>query len=249
MLPYKKDIYGNFVIQSADLSVDIIQNVLPAFLTEILKPYPGQAVKVDVDYEQAMMIPLLKKLGFDFFYGSDDGAQWVYRNGSPMPQRAIVSSLRSCVVLIKDAHVLFTVQRNNSELIGRALLPGGNVNLNELPYDAGIREVQEETGLIVSSMKLVALLSRLNEGPLSLTATDFWYVCRDFTGTLDAQVSEIEQLIWVPIEVCASEKEHNGLKIDRYNLLIQHVLGRADKTMYSCAELNLNTPGYLQLIR
>jgi len=248
MLPCEKDIYGGFVLRSKDLTVDIIQNYLPAFLKETSKKSPSQAIKVDVDYKHAEIIPLLKQLDFDFFYSNNDYAQWVYRNGSPMPQRAIVSSLRSCVVLIKDDHILFTEQKNNTELIGRVLLPGGSVDLNELPYDAGIREVKEETGLDVHSMKLVAILSRVNEGPLGVTATDFWYVCRNFTGTPVMQASEIEQLIWVPIDVCAYEHEYKGLKVDYFNILMQHVLEKAEKTIYSCAELNMKTPGYLQLI-
>lgn len=247
MLPYKRDIYGNFVLKSEDLGADVIKNKLPTFLVDISKTHPGQAVKIDVDYEHAEIIPFLKRLSFDFFYSNDDYAQWVYRNGSPMPEKAIVSSLRACVVLIKDDHILFTEQKNNSELKGKVLLPGGNVNPNELPYDAGIRETGEETGLIVGSMDLVAILCRTNEGRMNTSSTGFWYVCRDFTGKLTMQTDEIEQLVWIPIEVCASEQTYNGLEISHYNILCQHVLGRAEKTIYSCAELNLNTPGYLQL--
>lgn len=247
MLPYKRDIYGNFALKSEDLGVDIIKNVLPVFLANISKTYPGQAVKVDVDYEHAAIIPLLKRLGFDFFYSNDAYAQWVYRNDSPMPERAIVSNLRACIVIIKDEHVLFTEQKNNSEWKGKVVLPGGNVNLNELPYDAGLREVHEETGLIVGSMDLVAIFCRLNDGLMDTTSVGFFYVCQDFTGTLTMQANEIEQLVWVPIEVCAFEKMYNALEISHYNILCQHILGQADKTIYSCAELNWDMPRYLQL--
>lgn len=247
MLPYKRDIYGNFVLKSEDLGLNTIQNTLPIFLIDISKTHSGQAVKVDVDYAHAEIIPLLKRLGFDFFYSNDDYAQWVYRNGSPMPERAIVSNLRACIVIIKDEHILFTEQKNNTEWKGKVVLPGGNVNLNELPYDAGIREVREETGLIIGSMDLVAIFCRLSDGLMNTTSTGFFYVCRDFTGTLTMQANEIEQLVWVPIEICASEQTYNGLEIGHYNILCQHILGRAKKTIYSCTELNLHTPGYLQL--
>lgn len=248
MIPYGKDIYGNFVLKSQDLTIDIIQNKLPAFLSEVQKTSLGRAVKLDVDYGQAEIIPLLKKLGFDFFYSDNHYAQWVYRNGSPMPKRAVVSSLRACVALIKDNHVLFTEQRNNTELAGKILLPGGNVDPNELPYDGGVREVKEETGLDVQSMQLVAILSRIKEGILGVTSTDFWYVCQDFIGKTVKQAAEIEQLVWVPLEVCAFEQVYKGLQIAHYNILMQHILGQAKKTIYSCEELSLKMPGYLQLI-
>lgn len=61
------------------------------------------------------------------------------------------------------------------------------------------------------------------------------------------QANEIEQLVWVPIEVCAFKKTYNELEIGHYNILCQHILGQADKTIYSCAELNWDMPGYLQL--
>lgn len=174
MLPCKRDIYGNFVLKSEDLRIDAIQNTLPTFLANISKTYPGQAVKFDVDYEHAAIIPILKRLGFDFFYSNDDYAQWVYRNDSPMPERAIVSNLRACIVIIKDEHVLLTEQKNNSEWKGKVVLPGGNVNLNELPYDAGLREVQEETGLRINSMDLVAIFCRLNDGLMDTTSVGFF---------------------------------------------------------------------------
>lgn len=247
-LPYEKDQYGKFVLKSETLSAEIIQNTLPGFLADVSETHPGCAVQVNVSYQHAALIPLLKEIGFDFFYSNSDYAFWVYRNGSSMPERAIISSLRAHIFLIKDNHVLLTEQKNNRDVVGMALLPGGNVNLNELPYDAGIREVREETGLTTGAMDLMGILVSTNLGPQRTTNTSFYYVCRDFTGTLVKQESEIDHLFWAPLHLCASEQTYQGLLVSHYNVLAQHILGCASKMLYSSSELNFDQPGYLQLV-
>jgi 8-oxo-dGTP diphosphatase len=56
-------------------------------------------------------------------------------------------------VVLHEGKVLLTKQR------GYLFLPGGGVNLGESPEDAVIREVREETGIIVANPRLIDLTS------------------------------------------------------------------------------------------
>ncbi len=54
-----------------------------------------------------------------------------------------------CALLVKDGQILAVSRRNDHTKFG---MPGGKVDPGETPEAALIREVQEETGLTVTSM-------------------------------------------------------------------------------------------------
>ena len=67
-------------------------------------------------------------------------------------------------------------------------LPGGGVEKGETPWEALIREVEEETGLEVEIGRLVGLYSKPNKDEIVLT-----FVCRVTGGklTLNAEADQI----------------------------------------------------------
>jgi 8-oxo-dGTP diphosphatase len=58
-------------------------------------------------------------------------------------------------------------------------LPGGGVESGEMPTDAVIREVMEETGLEVEIERLVGVYGKINKDEL-----DFSFVCYTISGNL-----------------------------------------------------------------
>ena len=60
------------------------------------------------------------------------------------------------------------------------VLPGGGVDSQETPQEATIREVYEETGLVVTIEKLVAHYYPLN----NLATKTYVYLCRPQSGSL-----------------------------------------------------------------
>jgi 8-oxo-dGTP diphosphatase len=99
-------------------------------------------------------------------------------------------------VVVKDGRVLL-VQRGTEPLKGQWSLPGGLIEIGETLSAAVVREVLEETGLLVESVELVELLDRIHrEGErvrYHYVIAD--YLCRVVGGTLLA-ASDADAVRW-----------------------------------------------------
>ena len=66
------------------------------------------------------------------------------------------------VIVIKDSKVLL-VKHNYGSANGKYLNPGGFLKDGELPEEAAVREVFEETGIKISPVGMIAVRCRSNE--------------------------------------------------------------------------------------
>jgi mutator protein MutT len=79
-------------------------------------------------------------------------------------------------VLIHEGRVLL-IRRGKEPLRGRWVVPGGTVELGETLEEALVREIEEETGLLVRPREVVAVFDRiLGEG----ARVDYHYVIIDY---------------------------------------------------------------------
>lgn len=101
------------------------------------------------------------------------------------------------VIVIRDGHILLQKRKDN----GCWGYHGGCLELGECLEDAAKRELYEETGLKVNSMKLYGVFS----GPElhyvyphgdEVYNVDTVYVCDDFEGELSADTAEVSELRW-----------------------------------------------------
>jgi 8-oxo-dGTP diphosphatase len=87
---------------------------------------------------------------------------------------------RPCVgvgaVLIHEGRVLL-IRRGKEPLRGRWVVPGGTVELGETLEQALVREVQEETGLLVKPREVVAVFDRIQR---DADRVDYHYVIVDY---------------------------------------------------------------------
>lgn len=108
------------------------------------------------------------------------------------------------------------VQRGREPLKGKWSLPGGMLELGESLAEGVVREVQEETGLIVEVLELVELLDRVHrESSPEGERVRFHYViadylCRVVGGTLQAS-SDADAVRWVER---AEWNSHSALALD-----------------------------------
>ena len=87
---------------------------------------------------------------------------------------------RPCVgvgaVLIHEGRVLL-IRRGKEPLRGRWVVPGGTVELGETLEQALVREIQEETGLLVRPREVVAVFDRIQR---DADRVDYHYVIVDY---------------------------------------------------------------------
>jgi|GEM_PF-881611 len=130
----------------------------------------------------------------------------IHRNTYTVPVDQLTWRPAAYGIIIQNDAILLTKQHKTLQL------PGGGVNFGEMPEDAVIREVQEETGFIVAHPKLVGCISGFftlkRTGATELSHVQsilLYYVCELTGGTASiAGFENDEKLIgdmpeWVPL--------------------------------------------------
>jgi ADP-ribose pyrophosphatase len=105
------------------------------------------------------------------------------------------------VVLIDGRVVL--IRRGKEPLRGRWVIPGGTVELGETLHEALVREMQEETGLLVRPREVVLVFDRIQrEGPeVVYHYVIIDYACDYVSGELRAGSDADEVALVAPGEI------------------------------------------------
>ncbi len=100
-------------------------------------------------------------------------------------------------VVVHQNRVLL-VRRGQMPLKGHWTLPGGALELGEALIDGVIREVREETGLMVEPVELVELIDRIHriDSRIQFHYVIADYLCRVTGGELQA-ASDADAVRWV----------------------------------------------------
>jgi ADP-ribose pyrophosphatase YjhB (NUDIX family) len=111
-------------------------------------------------------------------------------------------------IAIRDGCLLL-IRRGQAPSRGRWSLPGGRVEAGETPAEALVREVAEETGLVVEVGALVGEVRRA--GPAGVT-----YRIQDFLVTVSGVLVPVAgddalQAAWVPIDEVSGHQLSAGL--------------------------------------
>ena len=117
-------------------------------------------------------------------------------------------------VVVDEGRILL-VRRGTEPLRGHWSLPGGLLELGESLTDGVIREVREETGLVVEPLELIELLDRIHrEGDCvqyHYVIAD--YLCRVTGGQLQA-ASDADAVKWVERTEWNSHPPRRTLRLD-----------------------------------
>lgn len=102
--------------------------------------------------------------------------------------------------VVIDGTKVLLVRRGQEPLKGEWSLPGGALELGETLQQGVVREVLEETGLIVVPGGIIEILDRISPGEAS-GRIRYHYVLIDFvcrvTGGALASASDAEEVRWV----------------------------------------------------
>jgi ADP-ribose pyrophosphatase YjhB (NUDIX family) len=114
-------------------------------------------------------------------------------------------------VIVHEGRVLL-VRRGSEPLRGHWTLPGGVLEVGESLTEGVVREIREETGLLVEPLELVELLDRIHrQGErvrFHYVIAD--YLCRVTGGALQA-ASDADEVRWV---ARAEWNSHSALVLD-----------------------------------
>ena len=92
-----------------------------------------------------------------------------------------------------EAHEILLVQRADS---GIWLYPTGWADIGYSPSEVAVKEVQEETGIDVEPVQLIAVLDGLRLGFTSIPLYSLVFHCRATGGSLDAHPLECRDVGW-----------------------------------------------------
>jgi len=123
-----------------------------------------------------------------------------------------LSPLVGVGAVIVDRGRVLLVRRGTEPLRGHWSLPGGLIEVGESLEAGLIREVREETGLVVKAVELIELLDRIHrEGD----RVRYHYVIADYlcavTGGEARAASDAEEVRWVER---AEWNSHSALNLD-----------------------------------
>ena len=85
------------------------------------------------------------------------------------PRPAITAD---CVVITREAEPkVLLIQRGDQPFKGGWAFPGGFMNMDETTEQCAIRELEEETGLVVSTLQQIGAYSKVDRDPRGRTVT------------------------------------------------------------------------------
>ncbi len=109
--------------------------------------------------------------------------------------RPILQVGASIIVENKKGQILLQLRSDN----GCWGYAGGSVELDEVVEEAAKRELFEETGLTAHSLELFGIFSGKDTHYVypngdEVSNVDIVYLCRDYSGTMNCQKGEVEEL-------------------------------------------------------
>ena len=124
-----------------------------------------------------------------------------------------------CVVITKEAEPkVLLIQRGADPYKGCWAFPGGFMNMDETTEQCAIRELEEETGLKVSTVRQIGAYSKVDRDPRGRTITVAYLAIIDkpaqVTGQDDATKAE-----WFPLSALPELAfDHADIMADAINL-------------------------------
>lgn len=135
-----------------------------------------------------------------------------------------IATTSTLAIIERDGTFLF-VEESKERAKGKFALPGGGIEHGESPEEAVVREVQEETGLVVEVDRLLAVCYRYKVEPDGKPNVAFLYAC-SVTGGEIRPSAEHPSITWLTLEQVAVLTAKEALRTKHlYQLLSQYQAG------------------------
>lgn len=104
-----------------------------------------------------------------------------------------------CIVITKEAEPkVLLIQRGNEPYKGCWAFPGGFMDMDETTEQCAIRELEEETGLVVSQVQQIGAYSKVDRDPRGRTITVAYLALIDSPVPIKGQ-DDAASAQWFPL--------------------------------------------------
>lgn len=173
-------------------------------LCRSLNAWKSDGIKVawlEVPAVRACLIPAAVEVGFAFHHSGENYLMMTYRlvEGAFIPAYATHYIGAGGVVLNERRELLVVCEKYRRTGRPYYKLPGGALHAGEHLVEGVIREVREETGV---EARFEALVCFRHWHGYRYGKSDIYFVCRlsPLSQEVNAQVEEIEECLWMPVE-------------------------------------------------
>jgi 8-oxo-dGTP diphosphatase len=135
------------------------------------------------------------------------------------PRPAVTSD---CVVITKEkVPKVLLIQRGSEPFKGAWAFPGGFMEIDETTEQCAIRELEEETGLVVTDIHQIGAYSKVDRDPRGRTITVAYLSIIDAPAEVRGQ-DDAAKAQWFPLsELPSLAFDHAGIMEDAIALLPQ----------------------------
>ena len=135
------------------------------------------------------------------------------------PRPAVTSD---CVVITKEkVPKVLLIQRGSEPFKGAWAFPGGFMEIDETTEQCAIRELEEETGLVVTDIHQIGAYSKVNRDPRGRTITVAYLSIIDAPAEVRGQ-DDAAKAQWFPLsELPTLAFDHTDIMEDAIALLPQ----------------------------
>ena len=103
-----------------------------------------------------------------------------------------------CVVIAQATREVLLIQRGIEPFKGCWAFPGGFMNMDETTEQCAVRELEEETGLRLSSLRQIGTYSKVDRDPRGRTITVAYLALIDAPVSVKGQ-DDAAQAQWFPL--------------------------------------------------
>ena len=127
-----------------------------------------------------------------------------------------------CVVITKEKEPkVLLIERGNEPFKGQWALPGGFMNMNETTEQCAVRELEEETGLKVSTIHQIGAYSKVDRDPRGRTITVAYLTIIDSTKEVKG-FDDAAKAQWFPLSKLPKLAfDHEEIMSDAIKLISQ----------------------------
>lgn len=224
---YKKNNFGDIFPQWQDIPSAQLTERLSTFVNLLKDELQETPFIVEVPHAKAGNIDAIKNAGFTFFHCNNDKSEWIFKNGSSIPD-PYTSVIGTQILIRKDDMVLVMEERTRPGFVS---FPGGCVDFNELTRITAMRELKEEINLDVhpNDLTLFAIVNTVKINRFGANSANHYFVVdhSKLSGELIPNPSEVVRTFYAPLQDLANQTPVDGLVvIPSIAALAQHLLNK-----------------------